>query len=88
MVLVLILMTLWLCLGGLGMLVLTIFILSVIVGGMYDLYRCLADHRGESRRAGGLCARCGYDMRASPRCCPECGLPTDVLPRRPRFLST
>jgi hypothetical protein len=33
--------------------------------------------RGRKRRrriAAGLCARCGYDMRASGLTCPECGL--------------
>jgi len=90
MLIVLILMTLFVGLGALGVFVLAVFLLSVIVGGLSDLYRCVADHRGETRRARGLCPSCGYDMRASPRCCPECGLPADVLPRRgaAQFLHT
>ena len=46
-----------------------LFAMWCAVGAVADQPR----RKQNARRRAGLCAFCGYDLRASPRRCPECG---------------
>ena len=53
-----------------------VFLSSLIPGFRLAVWAWLAssamvEHRHEARR--GRCAACGYDLRATPERCPECG---------------
>ena len=44
---------------------------SLAISGFAALYEWRVHMR--ARRRAGLCPRCGYDLRATPDQCPECG---------------
>ncbi len=59
--------------GGIFFKLLVSHWLIAMVAGMIFLLAIQPDWRRHRRRAKGLCPACGYDLRASPNRCPECG---------------
>jgi hypothetical protein len=46
----------------------------MIAGGLLTILAAWKDYHQARRTEKGLCPTCGYDLRASPERCPECGM--------------
>jgi hypothetical protein len=51
----------------------TIWLSLVVAGGVSVLHFVPRKLVRQQRRAAGCCLECGYDLRATPERCPECG---------------
>jgi len=61
------------------------FWILILAGSVLPLQTLVRQMRSRAWRRAGRCAKCGYDLRASPTVCPECGHSTvDPFPRAAR----
>ena len=66
-----------------AVLIVPLYLIAVVTfaGAMPALVAMRRWRRDRRLRAVGRCRYCGYDLRASPERCPECGRPNDATQR-------
>jgi len=78
-------------LAGLSLLVIfpiRFLIVRVALRPLFEIRDMVRSRRREYRLSHGLCVECGYDLRATPERCPECGTipPKPTPPPQPPFV--
>ncbi len=68
----------YLCLA-LAALALSPLFVSVAIGLATGTVQARLRQRRRKKNGAPVCGKCGYDLRASPERCPECGAPVDPM---------
>jgi hypothetical protein len=55
----------------------------VLMTAVLPAWHVIAAHHARRLSKRGLCASCGYDLRATPERCPECGTPATQAKPQP-----